>query len=289
MSPVSASAARRACCSLTGGHVVAGRDLPGGVEGVGLDAEHDLGLVALGKLGQIPQQAGGPADAEHQHAGGVGIEGAAVADLAGAQHPPGPGHHVVAGPPGGLVDNRNAVRRHAVLAARRPVATPSGGIRTAGPASVSGQPCPDVQQAFDPRRRAQSGVGAEHQLGGATQPGLVAHGAPQPAGVLLEGLDDVGVVLLGVVQRREPHHRPVQVPVHVGAGHRHHGQPVVVELLQRLGHYPPDQFADPGGAVAGPMIGMGAAVPPCHQSSPDRRPGLTRRGSGPPRALRRSR
>ena len=55
------------------------------------------------------QQAGRPPDAEHQHAGGVGVEGAGVAHLAGAEQAAGLGHDVVGGPPGRLVDDGDAV------------------------------------------------------------------------------------------------------------------------------------------------------------------------------------
>ena len=76
--------------------------------------------------------------------------------------------------------------------------------------------------------------------------------APQTAGVLLEGLSDVGVPLLGVAEGREPHDRPVQVTVDFDARDRHHGQPFIVDLLHGLGDYAPDELAHPGGAVAGP-------------------------------------
>ena len=66
--------------------------------------------VGLGGQAEVAQQPGDPADAEEEHAGGVGVEGAGVADLAGAEHAAGLGHHVVARPAGRLVDDRQPVR-----------------------------------------------------------------------------------------------------------------------------------------------------------------------------------
>ncbi len=57
----------------------------------------------------MPEQPGGPADAEHEHAGGHRVEGAGVAHLAGAEQPPHPGHDVVRGDAGGLVDDDEAM------------------------------------------------------------------------------------------------------------------------------------------------------------------------------------
>ena len=45
---------------------------------------------------------------QHEHAGRHRVERARVADLAGAQDPPQPGDHVVAGQPGGLVDDHES-------------------------------------------------------------------------------------------------------------------------------------------------------------------------------------
>ena len=72
------------------GHVVGRRDLARVVERRRLDAEHDLARVGLRQRGEEAQQPGHPAHAEEQHAGGVGIEGARVADLAGAERRRGP-------------------------------------------------------------------------------------------------------------------------------------------------------------------------------------------------------
>ena len=61
-------------------HVPGPGDLARGVEGGGGRAEHHLGLVGLGQRGQEAQQPGGPAEAHQQDAGGIGVEGAGVAD-----------------------------------------------------------------------------------------------------------------------------------------------------------------------------------------------------------------
>ena len=90
-------------------HVVLGGDDARVVEGVGLDAEHDLTDVGLGLLGHETQQAGGTPDAEHEHPGGGRIEGAAVTHLAGAEDAAGLRHDVVGGPAHFLVDDAEAV------------------------------------------------------------------------------------------------------------------------------------------------------------------------------------
>ena len=53
----------------------------------------------------MTEQPGGAVDAEHQHAGGHRVEGAGVADLAGAGQPADPGDDVVRRHPGRLVDD----------------------------------------------------------------------------------------------------------------------------------------------------------------------------------------
>ena len=53
-------------------------DLARGVERAGGDAEHDPAPVGLALLREVAQQAGGAAEPDEQHAGGVGIEGAGV-------------------------------------------------------------------------------------------------------------------------------------------------------------------------------------------------------------------
>src|SRR3546814_19203161 len=59
------------------------------VEGGGGRAEHDHARVALGPEPQVAQEARRLAHAQQQHAGGVGVERAGVADLAGAAQPAG--------------------------------------------------------------------------------------------------------------------------------------------------------------------------------------------------------
>ena len=110
MSPVSAAAAARTSASVDAGHVPRAGDLAGRVERGGGGAEHDHARVGLGGQAEVAQQPGDLADAEQQHAGGVGVERAGVADLAGAEHAAGLGDDVVARPAGLLVDDRQPVR-----------------------------------------------------------------------------------------------------------------------------------------------------------------------------------
>src|SRR5207249_177551 len=56
----------------------------GGVEGVGGHAEGDLAPVDLAGLGEEAQEAGGPAEADEEDTGGVGVERPGVADPAQA-------------------------------------------------------------------------------------------------------------------------------------------------------------------------------------------------------------
>ena len=56
----------------------------------------------------MAQQLRAALDPADEHAGGHRVERARVADLAGAQDPPQPGDHVVAGQPGGLVDDHES-------------------------------------------------------------------------------------------------------------------------------------------------------------------------------------
>ena len=72
---------RRSAMSWRGDHGTVG------VERVGLDAEHDLAGVALASVGDEAQQAGHVADADHEHAGGAGVERAGVTDAALAEAP----------------------------------------------------------------------------------------------------------------------------------------------------------------------------------------------------------
>ena len=85
--------------------VVGRDDLALGVVG-GRDGPEPDGRV-VGLLGehQVAEQPGGPVDAEHEHAGGHRVEGAGVADLAGAGQPAHPGDDVVRRHARGLVDD----------------------------------------------------------------------------------------------------------------------------------------------------------------------------------------
>ncbi len=98
--------ADRGLGDVVGGHRRRGLAL--GVVGGGRDAEPDRGVVRLLGEHQVAEQPGGAVDAEHQHAGRHRVEGAGVADLAGAGQPPDPGDHVVRGHPAGLVDDDQA-------------------------------------------------------------------------------------------------------------------------------------------------------------------------------------
>src|SRR5699024_80584 len=83
----------------------------GDVAGVGAAAQPEdrpVGLVVV-QL-QVHRLAGPPAE-HRQYAGGHGVQGAAVPQLAGAQHPAHLGHHVKAGPAGGLVYDQDALHQ----------------------------------------------------------------------------------------------------------------------------------------------------------------------------------
>src|SRR5690606_10894418 len=92
--------------------------LPFGVVGDGPLPQADGGGVPLAGLTDVTQQSRGPADADHQHAGGHRIEGAAVPHPPDAGQLPDPGHHVVRGHPARLVHHQQPVpgpaRRRAV-------------------------------------------------------------------------------------------------------------------------------------------------------------------------------
>ena len=122
------------------------------------DAEHDLADVGLGQVAQEAQQAGGPAHPEQQHAGGVGVEGAGVADLPGAEDAGGPG------PRRRATSTRPACRRR-----RRRARAPTS-RRPASRRRVLPQ---EVLDALGPRDDV---VDPEAQLRGALQPGLAADG-----------------------------------------------------------------------------------------------------------------
>ena len=94
-----------------------GRDhLALGVVGRGGDAEAHRGVVRLVGEHQVAEQTGGAVDPDHEHARGHRVEGPGVADLAGAGQPPDPGHDVVGGDPGRLVDDDEPGLSHPRLA-----------------------------------------------------------------------------------------------------------------------------------------------------------------------------
>ncbi len=77
-------------------------------------------VLLLGQR-QVAEQPGGLLDADHQHPGGHRVERAGVPDPAGAGQPADPGHDVVRGQPGWLVDDQQPAGR----ASPRPVQTHS--------------------------------------------------------------------------------------------------------------------------------------------------------------------
>ena len=95
-------------------------DLALRVVGGGRDAEPHGGVVRLLGEHQVAEQPGGALDPDDQDAGRHRVEGAGVADLAGAGEPADPGDHVVRGQPGRLVDDDQAgLSRHVVGTSRR--------------------------------------------------------------------------------------------------------------------------------------------------------------------------
>ena len=93
-------------------HVVRRRDLAARIEGRRLDTQHDLAAVRLRQHGEEAQQPRDRPDADQQHAGGVGIEGARVTDLLRAEDAAQLGDDVVRCPARLLVDDDEAVRPH---------------------------------------------------------------------------------------------------------------------------------------------------------------------------------
>jgi hypothetical protein len=91
------------------GHVVRGDDGAIGVEGVGLDAEHDLARVALVTVADEAHQPGHRADADDEHTGGARVERPGVADAALAEAPAQHADDVVAGDAGRFVDDGQPV------------------------------------------------------------------------------------------------------------------------------------------------------------------------------------
>ena len=177
--------------------------------------------------------------------GGVGVEGAGVADLAGAEQPAGLGHHVVARPPGRLVDDREAVGtgHHVVVV--------------------------DVaQHLFEARRAAADVVGLEHQLGRALHPGLATDGALEAVALLAERLEHLVVVVLAS-EGVEVDDGAVEVAVDVDGHDRDELEALVVDLLELLGEDLLEELVEPGrarivagGGVASVVAGsLGHSIP----------------------------
>src|SRR5699024_99331 len=83
-------------------------DLAVGVVGGGGLAQPDGGGVGLVRPDDVGQQPGGAVDADHQHTGGVRVQGAGVTDFAGAGQLTDAPDDVVAGPAGRLVHQDDA-------------------------------------------------------------------------------------------------------------------------------------------------------------------------------------
>ena len=116
--------------------------------------EPDGGDVRLLGEQQVAEQPGGAAVAEDQHTRRHRVEGAGVADLAGAEAPPGARHHVVGGDPARLVDDdQPGGRGHQSSSSSRSSSTCGFlyGIRLAGVRRSAG-------------RRRSGSVGLAHPL-----------------------------------------------------------------------------------------------------------------------------
>jgi hypothetical protein len=88
------------------GGVADGGHLALGVLGLRLDPERDPSDVGLGGPGQVLERLPGGADGDREDAGGGGVEGAGVADLALAEQAADAGDDVETGPAGGLSTTR---------------------------------------------------------------------------------------------------------------------------------------------------------------------------------------
>ena len=136
-------------------HVEGGGDDAVGVQRVGLDAEHDLTGVALGALGDEPEQTGDVADPDDQHAGGAGVEGAGVADAALAQTTAQHADDVVAGDAGRLVDDRDPVHTRRTPTSHRGVVRSRRRRRGRRPRSRRERPRRPVASSHRPERSAR--------------------------------------------------------------------------------------------------------------------------------------
>ena len=178
---------------------------------------------------------------DQQDAGGVGVEGAGVAHPPLAEDPPAPGHHVVGGPAGLLVDHHQPGDRLG----------PGGTHRVDPPSSVlagpSSRPRILAEHVLDPPPGHDGRVGGELQLGRPLHPDLSAHGALQLGPPLVQSLGRV----LG--QRAQVDGGVAQVGRRVHRGHRDQPEPLVGvgQPLELLGQHLAQHLVDPQRAGVG--------------------------------------
>ena len=122
------------------GHRSLVEHLTGGVERAGGDAEHDPTFVGLPRLRQVAQEARGATEPHEQHAGGVGVERARVADLALAEGLAQLGDHVVRREPGRLVDDDETVLHRGQPTSPEAQSAPRMFATTVGMSSVDSNP-----------------------------------------------------------------------------------------------------------------------------------------------------
>ncbi len=204
-------------------HVERRRHLARRIERRGRGPEDDVGRVRLGQHGQEAHQARGAAEPDQQDPGGIGVEGAGMADPALPEDAAAARHHVVRGPAGRLVDDHQAVDAHVV-----------------GGSSSCTSWC-------NPRSSSSTRVPAAiARVGLEAQPRRPLHRHLRPDEPL-----QVGPLLLQhfgrrVVQRREIHHRRPHVGRHLDRGHGQHRQLVRVrQPLELLRHHLPQHLVDP--------------------------------------------
>ena len=214
------------------GHVVAGDDLAGGVEGRRLHAEHDLARCrSCGRSVRKRSSRVTDADADEQHAGGVGVERAGVADAALAEAPAAAAATTswLVTPAGLSTTSRpwtaGGLRRASVALRRRPAsASPSCGASRRICSMRSARADDLVGAELQHRRLAGVDLAADRRL------------QPDPA-VPPKRLEDLGVAGLAG-QRVEVDDGPVQVGVDVDRGDADQLQALVVDALELLGRRP---------------------------------------------------
>ncbi len=205
---------------------------PDGVERRRLDSEHDLARVVLAGLLDEPQQLGRHADGDHEHAGGVGVERAGVADLALVEPPAQHAHDVVAGDAGRLVDDAHSVRRRRLTPRHRSRAVARCRLRSSRRMS-------SIRSAD---RNATSG--RKSRIGVFLARIWLAIDACRRIRWSAERVDDLGVAFLAG-QRVEVDVGPVELVVDLDARDRHERQPVVVDAHQLLGDDLAQRLTDP--------------------------------------------